>query len=155
MKKTLFFAAAVMMTLTGCSKSKSAAGAENPAEILADEVEEFADENAVLDFDLTKMGANMVYAQVFNMMLEPEQFKGKVFKIRGNFTEFTSPDGNPGYAVIIADALACCQQGIEFKYDFEQKPSPDEIITVTGKYIVTSLESGAVYSYVKASAVGR
>jgi len=104
-----------------------------------------------VDFDLTKMNANMVYAQVFNLMLEPQKFGGKTFKIKGNFIKVNGPDGQPSYAVIIKDALACCQQGLEFKYDFAGKePIVDQEITVIGKYTLTETPDGFSHNYLTA-----
>lgn len=104
-----------------------------------------------VDFDLTKMNANMVYAQVFNLMLEPQNFGGKTFKIKGNFIKVNGPDGQPSYAVIIKDALACCQQGLEFKYDFAGKePVVDQEITVIGKYTLTETPDGFSHNYLTA-----
>ena len=104
-----------------------------------------------VDFDLTKMNANMVYAQVFNLMLEPQNFDGKTFKIKGNFIKVNGPDGQPSYAVIIKDALACCQQGLEFKYDFAGKePVVDQEITVIGKYTLTETPDGFSHNYLTA-----
>ena len=104
-----------------------------------------------VDYDLTKMNANMVYAQVFNLMLEPQKFGGKTFKIKGNFIKVNGPDGQPSYAVIIKDALACCQQGLEFKYDFAGKePVVDQEITVIGKYTLTETPDGFSHNYLTA-----
>ena len=107
-----------------------------------------------IDYDLSEMNSNMVYSQVFNMMMEPEFYEGKVIKMRGNLAFFeNSPTANGGraYGVIISDALACCQQGIEFKFDFQGKePKEGEVITVIGTYTCAQLPDGMVYNYVKA-----
>lgn len=110
-----------------------------------------------VDFDLSEMNSNMVYSQVFNMMIEPEIYDDKVIKMRGNFAIYpNSPTANGGtsYAVIISDALACCQQGIEFKYDFGGNiPKEGDIITVTGVYVTAILPGDMVFNYVKADSV--
>ena len=110
-----------------------------------------------IDYDLTEMNSNMVYSQVFDMMIEPEIYDDKLIKMRGNFALYpNSPTANGGtsYAVIISDALACCQQGIEFKYDFGEKlPKEGDIITVTGQYVSAIMSGDIVYNYVKAVSV--
>ena len=110
-----------------------------------------------IDYDLSEMNSNLVYSQVFNMMIEPEIYDDKVIKMRGNFAVYpNSPTANGGnsYAVIISDALACCQQGIEFKYDFGDKlPKEGDIITVTGVYVTAMLPGDMVFNYVKADSV--
>ena len=37
-----------------------------------------------VDYDLTIMGPDMVYATVYQMMIDPMTYVGKSFKIRGN-----------------------------------------------------------------------
>ena len=141
-----FGAAAVLLALalTFASCTKNSIQPKN---------QEQSEKNAgfSVDFDLTKMNANMVYAQVFNLMLEPQNFGGKTFKIKGNFIKVNGPDGQPSYAVIIKDALACCQQGLEFKYDCAGKePVVDQEITVIGKYTLTETPDGFSHNYLTA-----
>ena len=116
-----------------------------------------ASDGTKIDYDLSEMNSNMVYSQVFNMMVEPEIYDDKVVKMRGNFVAYeNSPTANGGtsYAVIISDALACCQQGIELKYDFAGKlPKEGDIITVTGVYVTAMLPGDVVFNYVKADSV--
>ena len=38
-----------------------------------------------IDFDLSIMGADMVYATIYQMMIDPHTYEGKRFKIRGNY----------------------------------------------------------------------
>lgn len=110
-------------------------------------------EHSKLDFDLTKMGANLVYAQVFNMMIQPEDYAGKVFRLKGNFACYKTDKGDV-FAVVIADALACCQQGIEFKYNFtKNQPLQNQMIEVTGKYTVETSSDGIVRAFVVADKI--
>ena len=72
-----------------------------------------------IDVDLNNLNANVVYSQVFLMMTEPDKFIGKRIRMSGQFNVYVPQEGNPSgvteyYAIIIADAQACCQQGIEF-----------------------------------------
>ncbi|MCR4823099.1 MAG: hypothetical protein K5873_09545 [Treponema sp.] len=108
-----------------------------------------------VDYDLSEMNSNLVYAEVFNMMIEPEIYDDKVIKMRGNYVCYENgPMGGKAYAVIISDALACCQQGIEFHYDFQgNEPKEGDIITVTGVYVTALLPGDIVYNYVKADSV--
>ena len=111
--------------------------------------------SAPVDCDLSEMGANMVYAEVFNMMIEPESYNGKSVRMRGNFAVYDNEmTGRKSYAVIVSDALACCQQGIEFAYDFAGKePEEGGIITVTGIYVSSLLKDDIAYNYVEAACV--
>ncbi|WP_178841707.1 hypothetical protein [uncultured Treponema sp.] len=104
-----------------------------------------------VDYDLTKMNANMVYAQVFNLMLEPQKFENSTFKIQGSFIKANGPEGQPVYAVIIKDALACCQQGLEFIWDFAgAEPQIEQEILVIGKYTLTTTPDGLDHNYLAA-----
>ncbi len=108
-----------------------------------------------VDFDLSTMKPNMVYAQVFDMLVSPETYENKVIRMKGNFEIFEGSEiMGKSYAVIIYDALACCQQGIEFRYDFgDNLPEKGSEITVTGKFILSELESGISYNFVQADSV--
>ncbi|WP_407427875.1 hypothetical protein [Treponema sp.] len=113
-------------------------------------------DGAKIDYDLSSMNANMVYAEVFNMMIDPELYNGKVIKMKGTFTvyEKSPATGGKTYAVIISDALACCKQGIEFHYDFNGvEPEEGKEITVTGAYVTAILPDDITYNYVKAESV--
>lgn len=99
-----------------------------------------------VDVDLTVLSSTMVYAEVLNMMTEPNAYDGKTVKMRGRFGASYGyrPDGTINedvliFACIIADATACCSQGIEFvlsgAYSFpEDYPELDSEITVTGTF---------------------
>ena len=65
------------------------------------------------DVDLTSMNSTMVYAAVSDMVAHPEKYTGQSVKIQGVFRVFPG-DGRDYYACLISDALACCQQGVEF-----------------------------------------
>ena len=167
---THFVILCLLLTLMSC-KGKSAVetsfaipeNALTPEEAAVAQNEATSAKSAVsadgskIDYDLSEMNSNMVYSQVFNMMIEPEIYDDKVIKMRGNFAVYpNSPTANGGtsYAVIISDALACCQQGIEFKYDFGDKlPKEGDIITVTGVYVTAMLPGDMVFNYVKADSV--
>ena len=114
-------------------------------------------DGAKIDYDLSSMNANMVYAEVFNMMAEPEIYDEKTVRMKGKFATYpNSPTANGGtaYSVIISDALACCKTGIEFKYDFGEKlPKEGDVITVTGRYVTAFLDGDVAYNFVKADSV--
>lgn len=89
-----------------------------------------------IDIDLTKMDATMVYSQVYNMMITPEDYVGKTMKMRGMFASSTDPTTQiTYYACIIMDATACCAQGIEFTVDGQTDyPAEGAEVTVSGTY---------------------
>lgn len=93
-----------------------------------------------IDVDLTGRNANMVYAEVYNMMVKPEDYIGKTVKMKGKFAQYRDEaTGKYYFACIISDAMACCSQGIEFvltkKYKFPKDyPKEGETITVVGVF---------------------
>ena len=74
-----------------------------------------------VDVDLTVLSSTMVYSEVYNMLyFYPEDYYGKTVKANGIFAIYqmvvdgvTQPDP-VAYACIIADATACCAEGMEF-----------------------------------------
>ena len=105
--------------------------------------------------DLTKMSATMIYAEVFNMLIAPEAYLGKDIKISGYFQVYTNPaETERYYAIIIPDATACCQQGLEFVWEGEHSYPEDypEIgakITVIGKYEIEQMDDGIEYCFLR------
>ena len=93
-----------------------------------------------IDVDLTDKSANMVYAEVYNMMVAPEDYVGKTIKMKGTFSQFHDETTDKYYfACIIKDAMACCSQGIEFvlnkKYKFPKDyPKEGDSICVVGVF---------------------
>ena len=68
-----------------------------------------------IDVDLTALSSTMVFSEVYNMMVSPENYIGKTVKMDGSFAAYRSEASDKYYfACIIADATACCSQGIEF-----------------------------------------
>lgn len=103
-----------------------------------------------IDVDLTKLSSTMVYSEVYNMMYTPEDYIGKTVKMSGMFVAYTNQDQSQFYpAVIIADATACCSQGIEFVLEGnpvypEGYPEMETEITVVGTF-ETYEEDGNIY----------
>ena len=66
--------------------------------------------------DMTHMSGNVIYGEVFAMMMEPQEYEGKTICIKGLFNmQKDKETGQDYYFVLITDAQACCQQGIELK----------------------------------------
>ena len=80
----------------------------------------------------------MVYAEVYNLVTKPEENLGKTVKMNGTFA-VGEGDGRYYFACLIADATACCSQGIEFILADEREypadyPEIGSEITVTGVF---------------------
>ncbi|MGN1134941.1 MAG: hypothetical protein ACI4SF_01855 [Oscillospiraceae bacterium] len=105
--------------------------------------EEMTDDSA--DIDLTILSSTMVYSEVYNIMSDPESYRGKTMRVNGTFGAFYDSEIEQSYyAVLVADATACCQQGIEFVLngdhkwpdDYPELDEPIEIYGVFGSYSV-------------------
>ena len=92
-----------------------------------------------VDLDLSKMSGTIVYSQVYNMMVEPEKYLGRIIRIAGLYDEYQDPETEVVYfACVIPDATACCAQGIEFVWAGEHTwpddyPALGTTVTVTGR----------------------
>jgi len=73
-----------------------------------------------VDVDLTVLSSTMVYAEVFNIITNPNNYIGKAIKMSGLYTaSYYEETGQHYHFVIIEDATACCQQGLEFIWNGE------------------------------------
>lgn len=75
----------------------------------------------------TKMNKDMVYATVYQLMVEPDKYIGKTLCIDGlYYTGQNEKTGTYYHYSIIKDALACCSQGLEFVWEDGAHVYPDE-----------------------------
>lgn len=96
--------------------------------------------------DLTQLSSTMVYAEVFHMVTAPQDYVGRTITAKGTFAVY---DANPDpainggvehyFAVVVADATACCQQGLEFVLGNgavypDDYPEPGSEICVQGTF---------------------
>lgn len=102
--------------------------------------------------DLTALSSTMVYAEVNNMMTNPDNYMGKTIKMCGSYyTSYFDETDMYYHYVIIEDATACCAQGLEFIWngdhvypaDYPDEQTQIEISGVFGSYD----ELGITYYY--------
>ena len=103
--------------------------------------ESFLADERKIDLDLTTMDSNMVYSEVYKMLIYPEDYIGKIVKMRGLFSSYHDEySGNTYFACVIQDALACCSSGLEFSlkdnsYEYPKDfPVEGEEVTVIGRF---------------------
>ena len=76
------------------------------------------------------MDSDMIYATVYQMMSDPEQYVGKTFRIEGKFyVTYDEMTKNQYYYCVIKDATECCAQGLEFVWGDGSHIYPDEYPT--------------------------
>ena len=103
-----------------------------------------------IDLDLSQMSGTIAYAQVYQMISDPEAYVGKIIRMTGYFDVFEDQDTGIVYtSCIIPDAAACCAQGFEFVWAGdhawpEAYPEPGTYLTVTGRF-ETYLEDDWMY----------
>ena len=136
MKKALYIVlCAAALALTGCGQKETldttanaaatAAPAQavqavqtessTPAPIFSEATDAPVSEFSAMEIDLTSMSSTMVYSYVFNMISTPDDFIGQRFRIRGIYDEqYWDQTKLTYHYIVIADATACCAQGLEF-----------------------------------------
>ena len=145
--------------IQAANSAKNTAVTENTEIALSqsDSIENTASAGTI-NLDLTKMSATMIYSTIFDMLIMPEDYVEKNIKVKGWFeTYMDTESGELYYAVLVPDATACCQQGLEFVWkgnhtypdDF---PKPGQDITVTGIYKMIETD-GVTYTYLEANSV--
>lgn len=99
-----------------------------------------------IDIDISAMSSDMVYAMVYQLMVNPEEYLGKVIRIKGiHQSNYYEPTGLTYHYAIIQDATACCAQGIEFEMAGGEAFPPEGVeVTVTGTFDVYE-EEGYLY----------
>ena len=113
----LLLAALLLCTLAACgTKDNNGAGgaADTPSASQSQST-------GGIDVDLTALSSTMVYSEVYSMMSFPDDYIGKTVKMKGQFAVYQATDENGAFipdkmffACMIADATACCAQGLEF-----------------------------------------
>lgn len=127
MKKFFATICAACLLLTGCAEEKHPV----PEKTLTE----------VVDVDLTKFSATMVYGEVFNILENPALYRGKTIKIRGKYFAFHDPAKDEyHHSCVIWDATACCMQGMEFELADKNYPQNESEITLIGKFDVYTIQ---------------
>lgn len=140
MKAKIIGTCMLLALLTGCGNEVQTAPQDTKTQTVMQAV----------DVDLSVLSSTMVYSEVFNMMSDPEAYVGKTVRMTGSFNLYQDEaTGKNYYACLIADATACCAQGIEFVLANnavypDDYPAVDSEITVRGK-MQTYEENGLTY----------
>lgn len=108
---------------------------KDPADCMQPDLSE--DALPVVDLDLTTLSSTMVYAEVFNMISSPNNYIGKIIRLKGIFMVYQDPETNKVYcSVIVQDATACCAQGFnvvmpaQAHYPHDYPPAQSEVTIV-------------------------
>ena len=105
-----------------------------------------------IDYDLTKLTPDLIYVEVYNMMITPKKYIGKTIKVSGVFTVYyDEAKDKHHFACFVSDAAACCQQGIEFILDGDKAypadyPAEGAEITIQGIFGTYEEDGGTYWS---------
>lgn len=147
MKKLFFslFILALTASLFACGEKDAAKSTKEPSAFASAPAAE-SQSAGKPDVDMTKLSSTMIYSEVYNMMYAPNNYIGKTVRMNGQFAIYRAADENGApipdqiyFACVIADATACCSQGLEFVLAGEHSypddyPEVGEEITVTGTF---------------------
>ena len=93
-----------------------------------------------VDYDLTQMSSDMVYATIYQMMVTPEEYEGKTFRIDGNFyATYYEATKKYYFYCVIQDATACCAQGMEFVWGDGTHIYPEEYLEDNAEIVVEGI----------------
>lgn len=103
--------------------------ASNISDTYGEEFEISFPQRSDVDLDLSKMSGDMIYALVFQFMIEPENYEGKTIRMRGTYDSFYNDALQKNAdCCIITDALACCAQGLEFELANEADKNATQLV---------------------------
>lgn len=137
MKKIIAIILALVLSLSFVACSKNSDKNENSNSKATTKITESTTEAKSVDLDLTELSSTLVYSEVYNMLITPDDYKGKIIKMKGQFNQYTDEETGKIYnTVIIPDATACCQQGLEFELSDKTNPNFEQGtgITVVGTF---------------------
>ena len=121
-------------------------------DVSPEEIAKYSSEDA--DIDLTKMDSNMIYSTVYQLTSDAHTYTGKIVKMKGQY--YAGVDEETGviyHFVLLKDALACCQQGMEFEWGDGSHKYPDEYpsdgteVVVVGRFETYKDDPNDVYEY--------
>lgn len=151
MKKIIAIMLVLVLALSFAACSKNSDKNENPNSKSTTKATETTTEAKSVYLDLTKLSSTLIYSEVYNMLITPDDYKGKIIKMKGQFNQYTDEQTGKTYnAVIIPDATACCQQGLEFELSDKTNPNFEQgaEITVVGTFDTYS-EGELLYCHLK------
>lgn len=151
MKKIIAIILVLVLALSFVACSKNSDKNDNSNSKTTTKATETTTEAKSVDLDLTQLSSTLIYSEVYNMLITPDDYKGKIIKMKGLFNQYTDEQTGKTYnAVIIPDATACCQQGLEFELSDKTNPNFEQgtEITVVGIFDTYS-EGELLYCHLK------
>ena len=98
------------------------------------------EQKPVENMDLTDANAQVAFAAIADMCMNPERYEGARVSLVGRLMH--APNDASRKAVIVSDSAGCCRQGLEFVSDFDAEENAE--IRVTGTLTIYE-EGGKQY----------
>lgn len=98
------------------------------------------EQKPVENMDLTDANAQVAFAAIADMCMNPERYEGARVSLVGRLMH--APNDASRKAVIVSDSAGCCRQGLEFVSDFDAEENAE--IRVTGTLTIYE-EDGKKY----------
>lgn len=122
-----------IILMTGCANDEN-----NVSSVDIEREETTENCSGDVDIDLTSMGSDMVYATVYQFMVNPGEYIGKTVKMEGTYyASYYDQIEQYYHYCIIKDAMQCCSQGMEFIWDDGSHVYPDDYPEDGTKIVVT------------------
>ena len=92
-----------------------------------------------VDLDLSPLSGTVAYAELCSMLLAPQEYSGKIIRMKGTFTAYQDPVSKRVYCgITVLDAAACCAQGFDIEMPAgsaypDDYPVNGEEVTVVGR----------------------
>ncbi len=115
-----------MLSIVGCSSQE-----KEPLEDTTVAIAERA-----VDIDITEMSSTMVFSQIYDMMINPTTYEGKVIRLVGQYQpQYYNVTDTTYQFIVINDATGCCPQGLEFISNNKNENLEEfDIIEIVGVY---------------------
>ena len=141
----------IILTLSSCSQNN-----QTTYETIA-ETKEVSNELKI-DIDMTNFSITILFALLQNLVNYPDDYIGKVIKIKGDFKSWKDETTNEDvYLINISDEAACCSAEIQIvfdkdSFDISQLPDVGDEITVIGRFD-SNYKNNVFFSYLADSVI--
>ena len=140
--KKLVLCLVILLMMAGCGKKEEPVAVDDGPKVTVTvdttQPEKQPEEEKEL-IDISFMNGKMIYSEIYNMTVSPEEYKRKRIRVKGQFAIGEDPNGNRIFGCIVPDATACCSQGIEFVLKNDRKypddyPKPGQWMILQGEF---------------------
>ena len=105
-----------------------------------------------IDIDVTNFSITILYPLVENMLFYPDDYMGKIVKIKGDFKYWEDEASKENvYMLVVSDEAQCCSAEIEIRFesdfDYSKLPNRGDEFTIIGRFD-SDYKDGVYFSYI-------